>query len=85
MEKEDLMNGLGFVMGTLDILDSRSFLRKIHRELSEFLKVSKSDREVRQFQSKLYQSLEVLRDFSSLISDDRDTKEDNMPASQQSR
>ena len=69
MEKKDLMNGLGFFMGTLDrFVDSGSFLRYLQTEVSRFLSTHRSESEIRLFHSKLYQSLEVFNNLSALMS-----------------
>ena len=68
MEKPDLMNGLGFLTGSLDMLET-SFLRNLKRELTRFRAVPRSEEEIRQFQSKLYQSLVVFTDLSEMLSE----------------
>ena len=68
MKKKDLMNGLVFFMGTLDRFDSASFLQYIQREMSRFQSSSRSLEEILQFQSKLYQTLEVFNNLSGLMS-----------------
>ena len=70
MKKHDLMNGLGFLMGSLDMLET-SFLRNLRRELTRFRSVPRSEEELRQFQSKLYQSLVVFTDLSEMVSENR--------------
>ena len=74
METEDLMSGLGFLMGTLERMDSNAYLHYLQREISKFLSTSRSETEIRLFQSKLYQSLEV---FNSLRAVMPDTGEEN--------
>ena len=73
MKKKDLMNGLVFFMGTLDRFDSASFLQYIQREMSRFQSSSRSNEEILQFQSKLYQTLEVFNNLSGLMSDTTDS------------
>ena len=86
MKKKDLMSGLEFFMSTLDRFDSASFLQYIHRELSRFHSSSRSEEEILQFQSKLYQSLEVFNNLSGLMSDITVSTEDNgLPVGQHSR
>ena len=68
MRKEDLMSGLGFLMGTLERLDSKAFLHYLQREMSRFLSTSRTEAEVRLFQSKLYQSLEAFNSLSAMMS-----------------
>ena len=77
MKKTDLMNGLEFFMGTLDRFDSASFLQYIQREMSRFQSVSRSAEEILQFQSKLYQSLQVFNSLSGLMSHTTDSSHDN--------
>ena len=69
MKKKDLMNGLEFFTGTLERFDSASFLQHIQRELSRFQSSSRSHEEILQFQSKLFQSLDVFNKLSGLMSD----------------
>ena len=77
MKKKDLMNGLEFFMETLDRFDSASFLQYIQREISRFQSKSRYDEEIRQFQSKLFQSLEVFNNLSRLMSGIADTNDDS--------
>ena len=77
MKKKDLMNGLEFFMETLDRFDSASFLQYIQSEISRFQSKSRSDEEIRQFQSKLFQSLEVFNNLSRLMSGITDSNDDN--------
>ena len=77
LKKKDLMNGLQFFMGTLDRFDSASFLQYIQSEISRFQSISRSDEEIRQFQSKLFQSLEVFNNLSRLMSGIADSNDDS--------
>ena len=76
MKKKDLMNGLEFFTGTLGRFDSASFLQYIQSEISRFQSKSKSDEEIRQFQSKLFQSLEVFNNLSRLMSGITDSNDE---------
>ena len=77
LKKKDLMNGLEFFMGTLDRFDSASFLQYIQREMARFQSSPRSAEEILQFQSKLYQSLQVFNNLSGLMSDITDSSDDN--------
>ena len=77
MKKKDLMSGLEFFMSTLDRFDSASFLQYIQREMTRFQSSPRSAEEILQFQSKLYQSLQVFNNLSGLMSDITDSSDDN--------